>query len=293
MRWLEITIEATTSSADAAAEILMSEGCGGTAYSLPDRPDSDDCVDVTGYLPVNDGMEPVLGRVKDRTARLPEQGLPLRSDQIRVRWVQDDDWASAWRKYFKPLRVGRVVIKPSWEDFSPEPGDVVVELDPGMAFGTGMHESTRLCLLALQEHVRGGIVVLDVGTGSGILAIAAAMLGASKVYAIDNDPVAVEAASKNAARTGLKNTISVSLADSPAAIGTAADVTVANIIPNVIIPMARALCSATKPGGMVITSGIVTERSSEVIEALESAGLVTVGVRTEGDWVALESRRPA
>lgn len=291
MRWLEITIEATQSSADAAAEILMSEGCAGTASASPDGCESSGPVNVVGYLPVSDGIEPLLQRLKDRTARLPELGLPLHSPEIGIRWVEDDDWAIAWRKYFKPLRVGRLVIKPSWEDFSPDPNDVVVELDPGMAFGTGMHESTRLCLLALQDHVRTGCTVLDVGTGSGILAIAAARLGASRVLAIDNDPVAVETASKNVARAGLTAVISVTPADSPPVLEPAADVTVANIIPDVIIPMASALSAATRDDGIVITSGIVIERSSEVIEALERAGLTTIGMRTEGDWAALESRK--
>ncbi len=291
MRWVEITIKATSKSAEAAADILMDEGCGGTAMFSPGSSGCAASVNVSGYLPVSDSIEALLERVRDRVRQLPEAGLKVQTNQVGIRLIDDDDWATAWKKYFKPIRIGRVVIKPSWEGFSAGPSDVVVELDPGMAFGTGAHESTRLCLLLLQERVRCGQTVFDVGTGSGILAIAAARLGASKVLAIDNDHIAVETASRNVTRAGLCDVVQVKLADSPAALETEADVTVANIVPDVIIPMAEALREATKLEGTLITSGIVSERASEVRAALERTGLETIGVRTEGDWVALESRR--
>jgi ribosomal protein L11 methyltransferase len=291
MRWLEIRIEATDASADAAAEVLAREGCGGTAASRPSGCVRPDAVDVVGYLPLSDQIENTLARIGDAVRAMPGLGLELRSSEVIVTWIEDDDWATAWRKYFKPLRIGRVVIKPSWEQFEPREEEVVVELDPGMAFGTGNHESTRLCLLLLQEYVKGGETVLDVGTGSGILAMAAAKLGAAEVMAIDNDPIAVDAARENTARAHLEGSVRVELGNTPSLFAGAADVVVANIVPDVIIPMARDLAAKAKPGGVVITSGIVKQRAGEVLASLESAGLGTVEVREDGEWVAIVSRK--
>lgn len=291
MRWLEIKIEVTDASADAASEVLIREGCGGTASSRPSGCVRPDAMDVVGYLPVSDRIEDSLARIRDGVRSLADHGLELRSSDIVVTWIEDDDWATAWRKYFKPLRVGRIVVKPSWEEFEAGPEDVVVELDPGMAFGTGNHESTRLCLLTLQDYVKGSETVLDVGTGSGILAIAAARLGAAGVTGIDSDPVAVDAARENVSRVGLTGIVRIELGDSPNMFDGCADVVVANIVPNVIIPMAADLCARAKAGGIVITSGIVCERADEVRARLESVGLETLETRTERDWVAIVSRK--
>jgi ribosomal protein L11 methyltransferase len=291
MRWIEINIEATDASAEAAADVLIGEGCGGTAASRPPGRVRTDAIDVVGYLPVSDRIEDSLSRIRNRVGMFPEFGLELRSVDVVVTWIEDDDWATAWRKYFKPIRIGRVVVKPTWEEFEPGPEDVIVELDPGMAFGTGNHASTRLCLLILQDYVSGGEFVLDVGTGSGILAMTAARLGAANVLAIDLDPIAVDAASKNAADCGLADVIRVELGDSPLLCPESADVIVANIVPGVIIPMAADLHERVKPGGVVISSGIVCERADEVRSRLESVGLATLETRADGDWVAIVSKR--
>jgi ribosomal protein L11 methyltransferase len=289
MRWAEIAVETTCASADAVSEILMQQGCGGTVISCSSASAFEDATTVRAYLPVNDSLEGSLDTIRERVRALPTLGLETGSGDIAVRWVEDDDWATAWRKYFKPIRFGRVVVKPSWEDYSPEPDDVVVEIDPGMAFGTGNHPTTALCLQLLQEIVSGGEIVLDVGTGSGILAIAAAKLGASSVTGIDIDPVAVEAARGNVEMNGLH--LAIEVADSPAAYEGTADIVVANIVPNVIIGMADALCSKVAPGGTLVTSGIVVERAGEVRARLESLGMELLNERREGDWVALIHRK--
>lgn len=289
MRWAEIAVEATCASADAVSEILMHEGCGGTVVSCSSASAFGDATTVRAYLPVNDSLEDHLDAIRDRVRALTAFGLEAGSGDIAVRWVEDDDWATAWRKYFRPVRFGRVVVKPSWEDYSPEPDDVIVEIDPGMAFGTGNHPTTALCLHLLQETISGGETVLDVGTGSGILAIAAAKLGASSVAGIDIDPVAVDAARGNVEMNGLS--LAVQVADSPAVFDGTADVVVANIVPNVIIGMAEALCGKVRPGGKLITSGIVLERAAEVRAKIEGLGLEPLDERREGDWVALVHRR--
>ena len=169
--------------------------------------------------------------------------------------------------------------------------EIVVEIDPGMAFGTGHHASTRLCLLALQDHIRGGETVLDVGTGSGILAIAAAKLGAARVVGIDIDPVAARIAAENVEMNGLSGAIRILTADSPLVFDGLADIVLANIVPNVILAMAADLCARLRPGGKLITSGIIPERADEVKAALESLGLATIEQRADEDWVALVSER--
>lgn len=288
MRWAEISVEAFAASADAVTDVLIDAGCAGA--SVEPAAGSDSLV-VKGYLPVDDKLEESLQRVEARVRRLPELGLKLPSDEVAVGWVDDEEWAAAWKKFFKPIKMGRIVIKPSWEEFEARDGEIVVEIDPGMAFGTGGHASTKLCLLALQEHIRGGETVLDVGTGSGILALAAAKLGASRVLGLDNDPVAVKVARENVHRAGLQEKLAVELGDSPLAFEGVANVVVANIVPNVIIPMADALSAKAMPGGMVITSGIILERAAEVRTALEKAGLLTYQQLIDGEWVALVSVR--
>ncbi|MHB9038456.1 MAG: 50S ribosomal protein L11 methyltransferase [Armatimonadota bacterium] len=288
MRWVEIAIQATDDSAEAVSNILIEEGCGGTATSSvveDNRLQAQS--DIVGYLPVDDRLEGRLHNIRERVTLLPEFGLSLRSDEITCRWVQDEEWASAWKKFFKPIKIGRIVIRPTWEEYDPGPTDIVIDIDPGMAFGTGSHPTTKLCLEAIQDHVTGGETVLDVGTGSGILAMAAAKLGAAKVVGLDNDPVAVEAAIENVKRVDLESIIRIERADSPSAFQGQADVVLANIIPKVIIEMAEELASKVNPGGKLIASGIVLERLQEVIDALAGFGFTLEETRQDGDWVAL------
>lgn len=279
MRWAEIKVEAVAGSEDAVSNILTEEGCAGTAVY--------DNSDVVGYLPVDDRLENALRSIRDRVGGLPRFGLELRSEDISVTWVEEEEWATAWKQFFKPIRIGRVVIKPTWEEFTSAKDDVVVDIDPGMAFGTGYHPTTRMCLTALQDMIKGGESVLDVGTGSGILAMAAAKLGAGKVVGLDIDPVAVKVAAENIENSNLEKQVSVCLASSPAEYGEKADIVVANIIARVIADMAEELSAKVAPGGRLITSGIVRERSNEVLDAVTNAGMRLIKTLDDGEWVAL------
>jgi len=290
MRWVEITIEATDAAVDAVTGIMMNEGCGGTAITQVVDTPSQNQTDVIGYLPVDDRLEGRLQNIREHIHELPGFGLELRSDEIGIKWVADEDWATAWKQHFHPIRMGRIVIKPSWEDFEPDPGDIVIDIDPGMAFGTGYHPTTKLCILALQNYIKCGETVLDMGTGSAILAMAAAKLGAAKVVGLDIDSVAVEVAKQNVAHAGLGDIIEIDRADSPRAFDGQADIVVANIIAKVIIEMASDLVAKVKPDGILIASGIVRERAPDVCSALESAGFEFVEQRTEAEWVALVLR---
>ena len=281
MKWVEIAVDAAPDSRDAASNVLIEEGCAGTAVGSDTK--------VLGYLPVDDRLEARLDAIRARVFRLPDFGLPLESTDISVRFVQDDGWATAWKQFFKPVRIGRIVVKPSWEEYAAIPGDVIIDLDPGMAFGTGYHPTTQMCLAALQELIKGGETVLDVGTGSGILSIAAVKLGAAQAVGIDIDSVAVEVAEENVKRERLDDKIEIVRADSPLAFEGIADIVIANIIAKTIIEMAGDLRAKLAPGGKLIASGIIAERADEVRNALLEAGIRTLEVRQDGDWAALIS----
>ena len=208
--------------------------------------------------------------------------------------MPDEDWGEGWKKDFKALDVGRVRVRPSWIDAPPPPGSVEVVLDPGMAFGTGTHPTTSLCLAALSDLLaaRPGVTVLDVGTGSGLLAIAAHKLGARRVAASDNDPVAVEVARENATRNGAALELTGAAVDEIA--GTF-DVVVANILANVLVELAPALAARVAPGGVLLLSGILGPQEEEVRRAHVEAGLQPLGDgdRRDGEWSLLALRRPA
>ncbi len=291
MRWAEISIDARPQSADAAANVLLSNGCAG-ASEASEGQGKGEVTHVIGYLPVDDILESRLLEIRQAVRLLPSFGFPLASKDVTIHWVDDEDWAEAWKKYFKPFSVGRIVVKPTWEEYEPAEGELIVELDPGMAFGTGSHPTTQLCLTILQSTIKGGETVLDVGTGSGILAIAAARLGAGKVVGVDNDPVAVRIARENMDALSLGNTISISQADSPDELDMTADVVVANILAGVIIDMADALLAKMKPGGLLLTSGIIEDRAGEVDAALQKLGLQQQEILHQGEWVAMIHRRP-
>ena len=218
---------------------------------------------------------------------------PMPEPQIRT--VRQEDWAHSWKQFYKPLRIGqRVWLKPSWEAVDAAPGDVVIELEPGMAFGTGMHPTTRLCVAALEARVQPGTALLDVGTGSGVLAVLAAKLGAQPVVATDIDPLAVDATQDNARRNGLApEAINVSLGSVPSGQAGAFDLIVTNILARIIIqlfdgafdnvPLAQPLA----PGGTMILSGILDEQAQGVIDAAARHGLAPVETLREEDWVAL------
>jgi ribosomal protein L11 methyltransferase len=206
--------------------------------------------------------------------------------------VADEDWGEGWKKEFRPLDVGRVRVRPSWIEAPPPPGFVEVVLDPGMAFGTGSHPTTALCLAALSDLLlaRPGAAVLDVGTGSGLLAIAARKLGAGRVAANDEDPVAVTVARENAARNAADVEIS---GDALAAIPGTFDVVVANILANVLVALAPALAAKLAPGGVLLLSGILGPQEAEVRAAHLAQGLAPLpgGDRREGEWTLLALRR--
>jgi ribosomal protein L11 methyltransferase len=213
--------------------------------------------------------------------------------ELETRLVQEEDWAEAWKSHFPVLRVGRrLVIKPTWRDYDPNPADVVIALDPGMAFGTGLHPTTRLCLAALEHladagHV-GGARVLDVGSGSGILSVVAALLGAASVVAVDTDPVAVDSTRANVDLNGLDTQITTRRGSAPAPDGPF-DLVLANLIASLLVDLAESLRQSVVAGGRLVASGIFIDREAEVMSALQAVGLEVVNRWSEAEWIALEA----
>jgi ribosomal protein L11 methyltransferase len=206
--------------------------------------------------------------------------------QVTQRELQEEDWANAWKEHYHTRQVGRrLVIKPSWLSYVPAEGEVVVELDPGMAFGTGLHPTTDSCLQLLEDLVRGGERVLDLGTGSGILSLAAAGLGCGSILALDVEPIAVSTAASNTASLG--DRIQVREGSLPLPQPEQFELLLANIIARVLVDLARELASCLTPGGRLLASGIIAEKEPDVLAAFSAAGLRVERRVQAGDWVTL------
>ena len=277
-KWAEIILDATGDNQEAAATLLTEVArCQG--YTATHKA-------VMGYLPVDDRLENTLLTLREAVRET--KGV---SNGVTVRFVVEEDWATAWKQYFKPQRVGKnLVVKPTWETWDAAPDDLVIQIDPGMAFGTGLHGTTRLCLIGLESAVFSGAAVADVGTGSGILSVCAALLGAGRVEAVDNDPLAVRVARENVRVNGVEHLVQCAEASAPPP--GEFDIVVANILADVILGMAGDLFSAVKPGGLLIASGIIAPRADDVAKGLSAAGFRTGSVTEEGEWIAITSRRP-
>ncbi|ADL07673.1 50S ribosomal protein L11 methyltransferase [Thermosediminibacter oceani] len=308
MKWIEIKVKTSTEAIEAVANILYEAGAAGVVIEdpkdllnrdkdaweyveIPEDIDFEQAM-VTGYLPESEGLNDILRVIERRIAELPRFGLDVGSGKVEVSSVDESDWANAWKAYYKTIHIGkRLVIRPSWIHYEPEKGEVVVELDPGMAFGTGTHETTAMCLELLEKYIEGGETVIDVGCGSGILSIAAAKLGAGKVLAIDKDEVAVKVARENIKRNDTTQAVEVIKGEGLDCVDAKADIIVANIIADVIIDLAGVAASKLKQEGLFISSGIIKSRKESVCQALDRAGLVVIEEAEKGDWVALVSRK--
>jgi ribosomal protein L11 methyltransferase len=302
MRWLELSVTADVEAVEAVSEILgrVAQGTAVHPTSLLRDPDDELAAREDPTAPyvvtahVTDG--PAASAQVDSTERAlwHLQAFGLRPvGPLRVRTVDDADWTDAWKEHYVPQRVGRVAIVPSWIDEPEQAGEVRITLDPGMAFGTGLHPTTRGCLALLQEIEPMPTSVLDVGCGSGILSLAALALGVERADALDTDPLAVEATRTNAERNGVGDRATVSEGSLSAAPDRPYPLVLANLVAAVLVELAPRLAAHVEPGGTLIASGIIEPRAAEVIEALAAASLAVDARRDDGEWVSLRLRRPA
>lgn len=311
--WMEIKVLTTTQAADLISEILLEAGSEGTMIedrndvAANQRPEGQwdiideaiaerigDDVKVTGYFPIDGHLNDVIAQIQSELRRLRalELDFDLGKLEVITQGFENEDWSESWKKAFKPIRLGEhFVIRPGWAEFDPLPGDRVIEIDPGLAFGTGTHETTGMCTALVEKYVRPGQRVIDIGTGSGILAIAAAHMGADEVLATDLDPVAVRVAAENAGINGFGDRISCRCGDLLDVVDVSGDVVIANIIADVIIMLARPVRARIADGGLFICSGIAVDRRDDVIRALNEADYEILDEPVKGEWAAFAARK--
>lgn len=300
-RWLELTVEADVEAVEAVSEILGRVAAGTAVRPTRLITDPDDELSaredpsapylVTAHVP-DDAAGPAVVEVTER-ALWHLRAFELRPiGPLHVRPVTDD-WTDAWRAHYVPQRIGRVVVVPTWLEDPLAPNEVAIRMDPGMAFGTGLHPTTRGCLHLLQEAGPMPEAVLDVGCGSGILALAALRLGAGRAVGYDTDATAVEATRANAARNGLGDRVGARHGALPALPDERYGLVLANLVASILVELAPRLAAHTAPGGTLIASGIVAERAAEVLEALVAVGFRCLTRRDDTDWVSLRLERAA
>lgn len=239
---------------------------------------------VKAYFAEEDNIEEILGYVNEKLVELKEMGIDLGEAKVEHEKMYEEDWANTWKQYYKPSKVGeKIVVKPIWEEYEEKEGELVVNLDPGMAFGTGTHETTRMCIQALEKYVKEESTVFDVGCGSGILAIAAAKLGAKLAVGVDLDPVAVESSIENVGYNNLNN-IEILHGNLVEVIDGKADIVVANILAEIICILTDDVKRVMKDGGVFITSGIIHDRVDMVCEKLEATGFEVIEKNRDGEW---------
>ncbi|HBF0592356.1 TPA: 50S ribosomal protein L11 methyltransferase [Clostridioides difficile] len=309
--WIEVTIKTTTEAVEPITNILYEQGAGGAVIEDPKdflfqkknelewdyveeevfKKNEEDDVLIKTYVSEEKNVMEFVEIIKQKVLGLKDFGIDIGEGSVSLDQVNEADWANAWKAYYKPTKVGqRVVVKPTWEDYAMQEGDLIIELDPGMAFGTGTHETTSMCIRELEKYVNKDSKVFDIGCGSGILAIAAAKLGAKEVVAVDLDEVAVKVAKENVLENKVEKSVSVMHGNLTDVIKDKADVIVANIIADIIKILAKDVQNFMKEDAIFISSGIILDKVEEVKESLIENGFEIVEVQKLGEWSAIVSK---
>ena len=301
--WIEVRVITKSEALEPVSGIFYSLDCKGVAIEDPEDilgreqgPLTWDFADINvlehkgkvavvkAYFAEEDNIEEILGYVNEKLVELKEMGIDLGEAKVEHEKMYEEDWANTWKQYYKPSKVGeKIVVKPIWEEYEEKEGELVVNLDPGMAFGTGTHETTRMCIQALEKYVKEESTVFDVGCGSGILAIAAAKLGAKLAVGVDLDTVAVESSIENVGYNNLNN-IEILHGNLVEVIDGKADIVVANILAEIICILTDDVKRVMKDGGVFITSGIIHDRVDMVCEKLEATGFEVIEKNRDGEW---------
>jgi ribosomal protein L11 methyltransferase len=310
MQWAEVEVLTTSEAVEAVSAILERYGANGVVledssdltrtwedrfgeiYGLNPADFPESGVRVKAYVALETWREEMVGALESEIQGLTELGLDPGAAKVSFRIADEEEWANEWKKYYHPVRVTeRLTIKPSWEEYTPQEGEEVIELDPGMAFGTGTHPTTNLCLRTIEQVLKPGQTVVDVGCGTGILSIAASKFGASKVLGLDLDPVAVQVARENVELNRVQHNVTIRQGDLLKEVEERFDVVVANILAEIILLMVPDVHKVLKDDGVLITSGIIREKEEQVREALLANGYEVTDAILEDDWVALVAKR--
>ena len=311
MNWIEVTIKTTTEAVEAITNILDNERTGGVIIEDPKdflfqkkneldwdyveeevfNKSGQEGVLIKTYISEERNVMEVIENIKQKVLGLKEFGIDIGEGSVSLGQVKEEDWANEWKKYYKPTKVGqKIVVKPTWENYEAQEGDLIIELDPGMAFGTGTHETTSMCIRELEKYVDSTKRVFDIGCGSGILAIAAAKLGAKEVVAGDLDEVAVKVSKENCELNDVSDKVIVKHGSLFEVVEGKADVIVANIIADIIKILAKDVSKFLTEDGVFISSGIILAKIDEVVEALEENGFEIVEIIKLGEWSAIVSK---
>ncbi len=307
--WIEVTVLTSSEATEAVAGFLYN--CDVEGVSIEDVADVEfkkknlgfaDFINesvltieegamVKGYFKDSENFMNTLNYIKESVDKLGEFGFDKGEGIVTYHKVNEDDWANNWKQYYKPTKVGEhIVVKPTWEDYEEKPGEVVVELDPGMAFGTGTHETTRMCIKALEKKVEKDTTVFDIGTGSGILSIAAAKLGAKHVVGVDLDPVAVESAKKNLEFNKVNN-MEILYGDLMEVVEGKANIVVANILADIIMFLSEGVRAFIEDEGYFIASGILNTQRDKVTDKLKALDFKIEEVMEDGEWICIIAKK--
>ncbi|VVM32064.1 Ribosomal protein L11 methyltransferase (EC 2.1.1.-), partial [Terribacillus sp. AE2B 122] len=311
VKWAELCIHTTNEAIEPISNILHEAGASGVViqdpedlvkdhkttfgeiYALDPNDYPAEGIFVKAYLPLNSFLNESVNEIKSAITNLKEYQIDIGANEVSVSEVDEEDWSTAWKKYYKPVKISeKFTIIPTWEEYTPVASDeVIMELDPGMAFGTGTHPTTVLSVQAIERYINKGDIVIDVGSGSGVLSIAAVLLGAEHVHAFDLDDVAVNSTKINAELNQAADRITASANNLLEGVEVEADVIVSNILAEIILKFTDDAFKLIKPGGLFITSGIISQKKGDVKDALIASGFDIVEVNEMEDWVAIIAKK--
>lgn len=311
MKWIEVQVKTTTEAEEMVANIMYDLGVTGLAIEDPKdilafqqseedwdfidpsliRQDYEEVI-IKAYFPESEDLIDKIELIRDNIERNIHSQFDKPLGQVTITEVYEKDWAESWKKYYKPTKIGeRIIIKPTWEKYQKEDEELIIELDPGMAFGTGTHETTIMCIETLEKYVKEGHVVYDIGTGSGILSIASAKLGAKHVIGVDLDELSVKVSKENVKLNGVDHIVEIKAGNLLDAVEGKADIIVSNIIAEVIVELIEFLHNHIKESGIFIASGIITEKIDMVTQALENNDYQIIEIKIMGDWATIVATR--
>ncbi|SEP90367.1 50S ribosomal protein L11 methyltransferase [Piscibacillus halophilus] len=313
MKWSELKVHTTNEAIEPISNILHEAGASGvviedpqdlyreddvklfgTIYELDPNNYPEEGVYIKAYLPVNSFLGETVDEIKQSINNLVKYDIDIGHNNVTISEVNEEEWATAWKKYYKPVKISeKITIIPTWEEYEPVSSDeIIIELDPGMAFGTGTHPTTVLSIQALEQYVKEGHVVYDVGSGSGVLTIAAAHLGAKRIKAFDLDEVAVKSTQINVKLNQVQNRVEAEQNNLLEGVEPGADIIVSNILAEIILEFIDDAYDKVQPGGYFITSGIIQGKKNEVKEALIASGFEIVEVNAMEDWISMVAKKP-